>query len=95
MKFTPSGTFFVPDRCTLIRPKGGGCKYKLCSSDWHKARLTREHPKNSAQFAEASAGILVRRRILSWGEKYANATVCSLVAACVDTNCVRAGGVKQ
>lgn len=55
----------------------------------------REHPKNSAQFAEASAGILVRRRILSQGERYANATVCSLVAACVDTNCVRGGGVEQ
>ena len=39
-------------------PKGGGCKYKLCSSDWHKARLTREHPKNSAQFVKALAGIL-------------------------------------
>jgi len=75
-------------------PKGGGCKYKLCSSDWHKARLMREHPKNSAQFAEASAGILVRRRILSWGERYANATVCILVPrAWIRTVC--AGGVEQ
>ena len=24
MKFTPSGTFFVPDRCTLIRGDTGG-----------------------------------------------------------------------
>jgi len=24
MKFTPSGTFFVPDRCTLISLRAGG-----------------------------------------------------------------------
>ena len=30
MKFTPSGTFFVPDRCTLIRTKGVRAIQRAC-----------------------------------------------------------------